>query len=165
MSDNNNTPTPGAWPDPAAALDPSLDSAGVIAATGCSPEDLGELSAIFRQETGNMLQRLEVAEQALLASEPGSPEWPQATEKLRTAAHELTTSFGIVGARGAETYSRTTQLRLRKSLTASPSATASAAPVTGTPAEAPPTADELRTAAAALQAAVRRVAQLLGEGR
>lgn len=146
------SPPYGPWPDPAGALDDALDVAAVIAATGCSPEDLKDLGGIFLQETDNMLQRLEQARQALTAQED-SPDWPAATERLRTAAHELTTSFGIVGAKRAEGYSRVTQTRLRKRSAQTPA-----------PVEPPPSAQDLRTAAQALQAAVQRVASLLQAG-
>lgn len=133
------------WPDPAEALDEVLDLAGVMASTGCTEEDFVELSAIFLQEQANMTNRLNRAVQALSAG-AASPGWADAVEQLRTAAHELTTSFGIVGARKAEAYSRHSQLRTRKG-------SALADPV--------PTAEELLTAARALQGAVERAAELL----
>lgn len=117
-----------------------------MASTGCTVEDLVDLNGIFLQEVGNMAGRLNEAVAALKGSRPSEAEWPAATEKLRTAAHELTTSFGIVGAKRAEAYARTTQLRLKKSLGAD---------------EAPPTADDLRTAAQALVGAVHRVESLI----
>ena len=134
------------WPDRRAALDEALDVPGVLASTGCTAEDLADLNQIFLQEVGNMVKRLEQAQSALEGAMPGAALWPQACEKLRTAAHELTTSFGIVGAKRAETYSRATQLKLRKSAPAE---------------EALPTAEDLRTAAQALLEAVRRVESLI----
>jgi hypothetical protein len=131
------------------ALDQSLDVAGVAAATGCTEEDFAELAAIFLQEQGNMTSRLERASKAM-AEHRGGPGWPEAVEQLRTAAHELTTSFGIVGARMAETYSRHTQLRTRKGSAL---------------ADPPPTEDELLTAAGGLLAAVDRAADLLRRQR
>ncbi len=142
----NPPPIPHAnWPDPTAALDEALDIVGVMSSTGCTEEDFADLAAIFLQEQGNMNARLERAAQALQDS-GGGPGWVEAVELLRTAAHELTTSFGIVGARRAEAYSRHTQLRTRKG-----SALADPAP----------TQQELCTAASSLQGAVNRAAELL----
>ena len=142
---NTTTTTSGTWPDPAGCHDDRLDVAGVMATTGCTPEDLADLADIFLQETPNMLRRLDEASQALTC-DPASPQWPEAVEKLRTAAHELTTSFGIVGAKQAEAYSRHTQLCLRRSAS-------QPAPL--------PSPEDTRTAAAALHGAVQRVGQLL----
>lgn len=133
------------WPHPSLALDQSLDLEGVAAATGCTEEDFADLAAIFLQEQGNMTARLERAKEAMTAQR-GAPGWPEAVEQLRTAAHELTTSFGIIGARLAETYSRHTQLRTRKGSAL---------------AEPPPTEEELLTAACGLLGAVNRAADLL----
>lgn len=133
------------WPDPAAALDDTLDRAGVMDSTGCTEDDFVELSAIFLQEQGNMSSRLNRALEALSGG-MDSPAWAEAVEQLRTAAHELTTSFGIIGARKAEAYSRHSQLRTRKG-----SALADPAP----------TADELLMAARGLLGAVNRSAELL----
>ena len=138
--------SPYPWPDPRAALDAALDVDGVIAGTGCTAEDLTDLNAIFLQEVSNMAGRLAQASAALEGSQPGAAAWPEAMEHLRTAAHELTTSFGIVGARCAEAYSRSTQLKLRKARTQE---------------EPPPTAEDLRTAAQALLGAVHRVESLI----
>ena len=135
----------GRWPDPRVALDNALDLAGVISTTGCTEQDFADLAEIFLQEVGNMTRRLNEAEQSLNRHQDPA-QWPQAVEKLRTAAHELTTSFGIVGARCAEAYSRHTQLRTRKSSAL---------------AEPPPSPTELLTAASALLGAVNRVADLL----
>ena len=140
---------PSRWPHPSLALDQSLDMAGVTAATGCTEEDFADLAAIFLQEQGNMTARLERAAQAMAASR-GQAAWPDAVEQLRTAAHELTTSFGIVGARMAETYSRHTQLRTRKGSAL---------------ADPPPTEDDLLTAAAGLLGGVNRAADLLRQRR
>lgn len=133
------------WPDPLVALDDALDLAGVMSSTGCTEQDFADLSEIFLQEVGNMTRRLNDAEQALNQHHDAS-QWPAAVEKLRTAAHELTTSFGIVGARCAEAYSRHTQLRTRKSSAL---------------AEPPPSPTELLSASSALLGAVNRVADLL----
>ena len=143
-----NPPSPAApgWPNPASALDDTLDLAGVMASTGCTMEDFVELSAIFLQEQANMTGRLDRAVQALSAGGQDSPTWPEAVEQLRTAAHELTTSFGIIGARRAEVYSRHTQLRTRKGSAL---------------ADPPPSAVDLLAAAQALLGAVNRAAELL----
>ena len=143
------SPTPPHhWPDPRSALDDTLDVAGVMAATGCTAEDLAELTTIFIQEQPSMTARLSRALSAL-QSQRGQPGWEDAVEQLRTAAHELTTSFGIVGARHAEGYARHTQLRIRKSSALSHPA---------------PSEDDLLTAAAALLGSVDRVAALLKRG-
>lgn len=142
----NSTPQdPHRWPHPSLALDQSLDLAGVMAATGCTEEDFADLTAIFLQEQANMTARLERASKAMTDSR-GQPTWPEAVEQLRTAAHELTTSFGIVGARMAETYSRHTQLRTRKGSAL---------------ADPPPTEEDLLTAATGLLGGVNRAADLL----
>ena len=133
------------WPHPSLALDQALDMAGVIASTGCTEEDFADLAVIFLQEQANMTARLERAVQAM-ATHRDSPMWPEAVEQLRTAAHELTTSFGIVGAKLAENYSCHTQLRTRKGSALSDPA---------------PTEDELLTAASGLLGAVNRAADLL----
>lgn len=134
------------WPEISAALDEQLDSSGVIAQTGCTAEDLIDLAQIFLQEVDNMRRRLQKAADGLAVSQPGTEDWPLATEALRTAAHELTTSFGILGARRAEAYARHTQLRLRKAQAGG---------------EPPPTAPELRQAVQALLGAVHRVEGLI----
>lgn len=136
---------PHQWPAPLLALDHALDIAGVIANTGCTEEDFADLAEIFLQEQANMSARLERAVQAMQASR-GSEGWAQAAEQLRTAAHELSTSFGIIGAKRAEAYARQTQLRTRK----------------GSPlADPPPTEEDLLTAAQALLSAVNCTADLL----
>ena len=136
---------PSRWPHPSLALDQALDIAGVIAATGCTEEDLVDLAAIFLQEQANMTARLERASQAM-AAQRGTASWPEAVEQLRTAAHELTTSFGIVGAKAAESYSRHTQLRTRKGSALS---------------DPPPSECDLLNAATGLLGAVDHVANLL----
>jgi hypothetical protein len=143
-----NPPSPAApgWPNPASALDDTLDLAGVMASTGCTEQDFVELSAIFLQEQANMTGRLNRAVEALSAGGQDSPTWPEAVEQLRTAAHELTTSFGIIGARQAEVFSRHTQLRTRKGSAL---------------ADPPPSAADLLTAAQALLGAVNRSVELL----
>ena len=133
------------WPHPSLALDESLDIEGVMAATGCTQEDFVDLAAIFLQEQANMTARLERACQAMTTHRHEAG-WPEAVEQLRTAAHELTTPFGIVGARMAETYSRHTQLRTRKGSAL---------------ADPPPTEEDLLTAASGLLGAVNRAAELL----
>lgn len=142
---NPSSPSAPGWPNPASALDDSLDLAGVMASTGCTEEDFVELSAIFLQEQANMTGRLDRAVSALSTGQD-NPGWPEAVEQLRTAAHELTTSFGIIGARRAEVYSRHTQLRTRKGSAL---------------ADPPPCAQDLLTAAQALLGAVNRAAELL----
>ncbi len=121
-----------------------------MASTGCTAEDLVDLKAIFLQEQANMTARLAAASQALDHTDPASDEWPAAVEALRTAAHELTTSFGILGARCAEHYARETQKRLRRS---------AAVPQTEVP-----TAEQTRTCSRALDQAVKRVAALIQRG-
>ncbi len=141
--------SPCTWPDPAAALDESLDIAGVTASTGCTEEDFADLAGIFLQEQDNMTARLQRAAQAMTAQRGGGAGWAEAVELLRTAAHELTTSFGIVGARKAEAYSRQTQLRTRKG---------------SAMADPPPTEEQLLMAADGLLGAVNRAADLLRRG-
>jgi len=136
---------PKQWPHPLLALDSSLDVEGVTESTGCNEDDFNDLATVFLQEQANMKARVEQAARAMNAHR-GTPHWPEAVELLRTAAHELTTSFGIVGARRAESFSRHTQLRARKGSAL---------------ADPPPGDGDLLAAAGALMDAIGRVGELL----
>ena len=100
------------WPAPSTASDEILDIESVKAQTGCNDEDYLELCQVFSNEGNNMIQRLNAAEKAISESKD-SFALSDAADLLYAAAHELSASFGIIGARYAEAYARETQVRVR----------------------------------------------------
>jgi hypothetical protein len=94
------------------ALDESLDVDSVKDQTGCTDEDYAELCRVFIDEGKNMMSRLQDAENAILQANDAH-QLSDASNLLYTAAHELSASFAIIGARSAETYARETQVQLR----------------------------------------------------
>ena len=82
--------------------------------TGCTLQDYQELGEVFLQECPNIMRRLQQAQQAVLQAE-GHQALMAAAQLLRAAAHELCTSFSIVGARAAEAYARQTQNQIKRS--------------------------------------------------
>jgi hypothetical protein len=100
------------WPSASIALDEMLDIESVKAQTGCNDEDYHELCAVFSHEGNNMILRLKEAEKALLEARD-SYAISDAADLLYASAHELSASFGIIGARAAEAYARETQVRVR----------------------------------------------------
>ena len=107
------TPVP-TWPDVSSALDAALDKAGVFEQTGCTEEDFADLGAVFEAESANALTRLAEAKAAIQAQGAVDLDTLATTaHNLRTAAHELVTSFGVIGARGAAAYARATEQRIK----------------------------------------------------
>ena len=93
-------------------LEETLDVDSVKDQTGCTDEDYAELCRVFNEEGTNMLNRLLDAKEAISQANDAY-QLADASNLLYTAAHELSASFAIIGARSAETYARETQVQLR----------------------------------------------------